>query len=167
MGLSNYSYSWTLESSIPFEEIDEFKLFENILNLTDADECYFHLSNELAFLLDSESQFNKVFEKKYGKVQYSDFLKGDKLKRLKTFQEATPWFDSNELTVISSTEDDFTIFENETLLFFLIELKKYLDEFHWNTEKPKLYSKLHEINLLTIVGQFCYRNDLKIKMISA
>jgi hypothetical protein len=167
MRLSNYSYGWTLKSSVPYEEIDEFKIFENILNLSDEDECYFHLSNELALLLHSEKQFNKVFEQEYGRIKYSDFLKEDKLKRLGTLQDAKPWFDSDELTVIDSTEDDFEVFKNDKLLFFLVELKKYLIGFKWHTEKPQLYSKLDEINLLIIIGQFCQRNGLRIKMISA
>lgn len=167
MGLSNYSYSWTLKSPKPFDQIDEFKLFENILNLSDVDECYFHISKELGFLFHSENQFNKVFESEYGNISYSDFLKGDNLKRLGTLQDAKPWFDSDELTVIDSMEDDFEVFENKKLLFFLLELKKYLDGFKWHTEKPKLYAKLDEINLLIIIGQFSHNNDLKIKMISA
>src|SRR5690606_18372736 len=137
------------------------------LNLNDADECYLNLSNEIGHLLHSENQFNTVFESSYGKIQYADFLKGDDLKRLGTLQDAKPWFDSNELTVIDSMEDDFEVLNNEKLLFFLIELKKYLDGFKWHEEKPKLYLKLDEINLLIIVGQFSFKNKLKIKMISA
>jgi hypothetical protein len=90
MGLSNYSFSWTLKSSRPYEEINEFKLFENILKPKDADECYLHLSNEMGHLLHSENQFNNVFESAYGRIQYADFLKGDNIKRLGTLQQAKP-----------------------------------------------------------------------------
>jgi hypothetical protein len=167
MGLSNYSFSWTLKSPEPYGEINELELFNNILNLNDADECYLHLSDEMGHLLHSENQFNKIFESIYGKIQYADFLKGNNLKRLGTLQQANPWFDSDELTVIDSMEDDFEVFDNGTLLFFLIELKKYLDGFKWHKEKPKLYLKLDEINLLIIVAQFSFKNKLKIKMTSA
>ena len=167
MGLSSYTYSWTLKSSRPFEDIEEFKTLNDILSLSDIDECYFHISKEMGFLLHSEKQFNEVFGSEYGKLNYLDFLKGDKITKLGTLQDAKPWYDSEELTVINSMEDDFEVFENNKLLFFLIELKKYLDGFKWHSEKPKLYSKIDEINLLIVVGRFCHRNDVIIKMISA
>ncbi|MFH6981888.1 hypothetical protein [Marinoscillum luteum] len=167
MGLSNYSVSLTLKSNEPLEEMGDFEIFRNILTLQDSDECFLHISTELGYLFHSENQFNNKFRSQYGKIEYSEILSKETLEKLGTLQDARPWFESNELTLIDSTDEDFEILEPQKFGLFLLDLKRYLERFKWNTEKPPMMGKLDEVNLLILLANFCSKNNVQMKMIEA
>jgi hypothetical protein len=165
MGLTNYTHTFIIEAESKFGNGSVPKLFDGILQNDGEGNLNFNISKELGYLFESESQFNKVFSEEYGLLEYSKIFSSDTIKLFVTLQDAKPWFDSSELTLINKTEQEFDYYNAETFMRALDDIIKHLNRFYWDAGRPKLFERLEEFKLLKVIVSFCIENHFKIKTI--